>query len=170
MAKITVSEALKLVPVKKTALYGDIKKGVLSAETDNRGRKIVDTAELHRVYGSLEIPNTNGKPNGTQRTETNGTGKTSGAGRTQSDTNGNASEVDVIKAQVDFLTASLEKAETRAEELKADKQELGERLAEAHKMLSAEQEKTRLLMLPDSEHGIKRKKQGSWLGYFRLKR
>ena len=54
-----------------------------------------------------------------------------------------------------------EKAETRAEELKADKQELGERLAEVHKMLSAEQEKTRLLMLPDSEHGTKRKKHGS---------
>ena len=78
--------------------------------------------------------------------------------------NGNASEVDVLKAQVDFLTASLEKAETRSEELKADKQQLGERLAEAHKMLSAEQEKTRLLMLPAP------KKSSSWWGYFRLKR
>lgn len=137
MAKITVSEALELVPVKKTALYSDIKKGVLSAELDHRGRKIVDTAELERVYGPLKTPNTNGKQNGTERTETNGTGKT----------NGNASEVDALKGQVELLTTSLEKAETRAEELKADKKELGERLAEAHKMLSAEQEKTKVLML-----------------------
>lgn len=174
MAKITVSEALKLVPVKKTALYGDIKKGVLSAETDNRGRKIVDTAELQRVYGSLETPNTNGKANGTKRTGADSNGIPEGTERTEpNDTGtpkGNASEVDVLKAQVEFLTASLEKAETRTEELKTDKQELNERLAEAHKMLSTEQEKTRLLMLPDSEHGTKWKKQGSWLGYFRLKR
>ena len=168
MAKITVSEALKLVPVKKTALYGDIKKGVLSAETDNRGRKVVDTAELERVYGSLGTPNTNGTSNGTKRTGADSNGIPEGTKLTETNgsgtPNGNGSEVDVLKAQVDFLTASLEKAETRAEELKADKQELGERLAEAHKMLSAEQEKTRLLMLPVP------KTKSSWLGYFRLKR
>ena len=154
MAKITISEALNIVPVKKTALYADIKKGVLSAEQDNRGRKIVDTAELERVYGTLKNPNTNGKQNGTERTKSNGTGKVNG---TEADTNGNTSEVSVLKAQVDFLTELLEKAENRAEELKADKQELGERLAEAHKMLSAEQEKTRVLMLPNPE------RKRSWL-------
>ena len=156
MSKITVAEALKLVPVKKTALYGDIKKGILSAETDSRGRKVVDPAELERVYGHLKIPN----PNGKERTDTNNNGKA----------DGNTSEVDLLKAQVEFLTNSLETAENRAEELKTDKKELGERLAEAHKMLSAEQEKTRLLMLTDSEHGKKQKKRGSWLGYFRLRR
>ena len=83
MAKILVSEALKLVPVKKTALYSDIKKGVLSAEKDSRGRKVVDTAELERVYGTLKNPNTNGKQNGTQRTEPNGTGKVKGTERTE---------------------------------------------------------------------------------------
>ena len=148
MAKITISEALNIVPVKKTALYSDIKKGVLSAETDNRGRKVVDTAELERVYGTLKNPNTNGKANGTQRTETNGTGKVNGTERTEADTSGNVSEVSVLKAQVELLTESLERSEKRAEELKEDKKELGERLAEAHKMLSTEQEKTRLLMLP----------------------
>ena len=152
MAKITVSEALKLVSVKKTALYGDIKKGVLSAETDNRGRKIVDTAELERVYGTLKDPNTNGNENGTQRTGTNNNGTAEGTERNETNGSGtpnaNASEVDVLKAQVEFLTTTLQKAEIRSEELKADKQELSERLAEAHKMLSAEQEKTRLLMLP----------------------
>ena len=161
MAKITVSEALKLVPVKKTALYGDINKGVLSAEKDSRGRKVVDTAELQRVYGTLKNPNTNGKQNGTQRTELNGTGKVKGTERTEADTNGNANEVSVLKAQVELLTESLERSEQRAEELKTDKQQLGERLAEAHKMLSTEQEKTRLLMLPNSEQA-ERKEKG-WL-------
>ena len=161
MAKITVSEALKIVPVKKTALYGDIKKGVLSAEMDSRGRKVVDTAELERVYGSLKNPNTNGKQNGTPRTEPNGTGKVKGTDRTEADTHGNANEVSVLKAQVELLTESLERSEQRAEELKEDKKEIGEWLAEAHKMLSAEQEKTRLLMLPNSEQA-ERKEKG-WL-------
>ena len=164
MAKITISEALKIVPVKKTALYGDIKRGVLSADLDSRGRKVVDTAELERVYGTLKDPNTNGKHNGTQRTNTNGTGKVNGTERTETDTNGNGNEVSVLKAQVELLTESLERSEKRAEELRTDKQQLGERLAEAHKMLSAEQEKTRLLMLPAP------KKKGGWLGYFRLGR
>ena len=170
MAKIIVSEALKIVPVKKTALYEDIRKGVLSAEQDNRGRKVVDTAELERVYGTLKNPNTNGKQNGTQRTEPNGTGNANGTARTEADTHGNANEVSGLKAQVELLTESLERSEQRAEELKVDKKEIGERLAEAHKMLSTEQEKTRLLMLPDSEHSKKQKKRGGWLGYFRLKR
>ena len=148
MAKITIFEALNIVPVKKTALYADIKKGVLSAEQDNRGRKIVDTAELERVYGTLKNPNTNGKQNGTERTKANGTGKVNG---TEADTNGNTSEVSAFKSQVEVLTELLERAENRAEELKVDKQLLGERLAEAHKMLSAEQEKTRVLMLPNPE-------------------
>ena len=148
MAKITISEALNIVPVKKTALYADIKKGVLSADLDNRGRKVVDTAELERVYGTLKNPNTNGKANGTQRIETNGTGKANGTERTEADTNGNASEVSVLTAQVELLKETLERSEQREEELKTDKRELGERLAESHKMLSAEQEKTRLLMLP----------------------
>ena len=161
MAKILVSEALKLVPVKKTALYSDIKKGVLSAEKDSRGRKVVDTAELERVYGTLKNPNTNGKQNGTPRTEPNGTGNANGGARTEADTHGNANEVSVLKAQIEFLTTSLEKSETRAEELKEDKKEIGERLAEAHKMLSTEQEKTRLLMLPNSEQA-ERKEKG-WL-------
>ena len=161
MAKITVSEALKIVSVKKTALYGDIKKGVLSAEKDSRGRKVVDTAELERVYGTLKNPNTNGTQNGTQRTEPNGTGKVNGTARTEADTHGNASEVSVLKAQVELLTESLERSEQRAEELKEDKKEIGERLAEAHKMLSAEQEKTRLLMLPNPEED--EQKSRGWL-------
>ena len=161
MAKITVSEALKIVPVKKTALYGDIKKGVLSAEMDSRGRKVVDTAELERVYGSLKNPNTNGKQNGTPRTEPNGTGNAKGTARTEADTHGNANEVSGLKAQVELLTESLERSEQRAEELKEDKKEIGERLAESHKMLSAEQEKTRLLMLPNPEED--EQKPRGWL-------
>lgn len=40
--------------------------------------------------------------------------------------------VHLLKGQIDLLTTSLEKSETRAEELKAEKKKLGERLAEAH--------------------------------------
>lgn len=54
----------------------------------------------------------------TQPTETKGSGNPNGTKQTETNTNGNASEVDVLKTQVDFLTTSLQTAETRAEELK----------------------------------------------------
>ena len=113
------------------------------------------------MYGTLKNPNTNGKQNGTQRTEPNGTGKVKETERTEADTHGNANEVSVLKAQVELLTESLERSEQRAEELKKDKKEIGERLAEAHKMLSTEQEKTRVLMLPNPEED--EQKSRGWL-------
>ena len=92
MSKITVAEALKLVPVKKTALYSDIKKGILSAETDSRGRKVVDPAELERVYGHLKIPNPNGTPDGTKRTTADNNGRVNGKEQTDTNNNGKADE------------------------------------------------------------------------------
>lgn len=56
MSKLSVTEALKLVDVSKTTLYSDMDKGVVSFELDAKGRKRIDTAELQRVYGTLDIP------------------------------------------------------------------------------------------------------------------
>ena len=45
-----------LVDVSKTTLYRDLKENKLSATTDVRGKKVIDTAELERFYGKLKSP------------------------------------------------------------------------------------------------------------------
>lgn len=52
MPKLTVSEAVKTFPVTKASLYRDLKKGVLSFEYNAKNVKVIDVAELQRVYGN----------------------------------------------------------------------------------------------------------------------
>ena len=67
--KILLSEAENWVKAGRTKIYDDARKGRLSTEKDpHRGnRKVVDTAELERVYGKIRNPDEN-----PQRTQTNG--------------------------------------------------------------------------------------------------
>lgn len=70
--KILLSEAENWVKAGRSKIYDDARKGVLSTEKDpTRGnKKIVDTAELERVYGKIRNPDEN-----PQRIETNGSGR-----------------------------------------------------------------------------------------------
>ncbi len=53
---VTMKVAEQLVPVSRTTLYNDKKAGAFSTEKNAKGRTVVDTAELHRVYGELNTP------------------------------------------------------------------------------------------------------------------
>ena len=70
--KILLSEAENWVKAGRSKIYADARKGVLSTEKDPRrgNKKIVDTAELERVYGKIRNPDEN-----PQQTETNGNGR-----------------------------------------------------------------------------------------------
>ena len=145
MAKILVSEALTLVPVKKTALYGDINKGVLSAEKDSRGRKVVDTAELERVYGQLrQSTHSNDTEMNAVDTPQNGTVNTNDSPDTPSD---NPKIIALMENQITDLKSQLEHANAEKKELL----ELANRL----------QKQNEVLMLPNSEQA-ERKDKG-WL-------
>lgn len=52
MPKLTVSEAVKAYPVTQASLYRDLKKGVLSFAYNAKNVKVIDVAELQRVYGN----------------------------------------------------------------------------------------------------------------------
>lgn len=52
MPKITVSEAVQTYPVTQASLYRDLKKGVLSFDYNAKNVKVIDVAELQRVYGN----------------------------------------------------------------------------------------------------------------------
>ena len=54
MSKITIAQAVQLIPVSESTLRRDIKSGKVSFDTNEKGRKQIDTAELTRVYGQLK--------------------------------------------------------------------------------------------------------------------
>lgn len=122
MSKLSVTEALKLVPVSKTTLYADIAKGTLSCDIDAKGRKRIDPAELQRVYGPL-------------KTEQNGTPEldNSEQNQTYSHTENDSEIVSLLKSQIEHLETEVNIAREREQNLM--------------EMLAVEQQKT-LRMLP----------------------
>ncbi|MBU2764701.1 hypothetical protein A4U49_05260 [Acidithiobacillus ferrivorans] len=54
MAKVSISEAARLVGISRSALYrGYISQGKVSVERDYRNAPVVDTSELLRVFGDI---------------------------------------------------------------------------------------------------------------------
>ena len=64
MSKLTITAAVKVIPVSESTLRRDLKSGKVSFDTDGKGRKQIDVSELTRVYGQLK------QSNGTQPPET----------------------------------------------------------------------------------------------------
>ncbi len=56
MSKLSMTEAVKVIPVSESTLRRDLKSGKVSFETDAKGRKQIDVSELTRVYGPLNEP------------------------------------------------------------------------------------------------------------------
>ena len=132
MAKILISEALKLVDISKSTLYRDVAERKFSWDKDERGRKVVDPAELERFYGKLKTPD-----------ESDGNSQ-----RVQMGQNGNGGIVTVLEKQIDLLESQLEKA--------------GEREVRLLDMLETEQKKTETLLLeykPESQPVARKKTQ-----------
>jgi predicted site-specific integrase-resolvase len=53
MAKLTITESAKAAGIGRATLYRHIKEGKISCEIDKKGQKVIDTAELIRVYGEI---------------------------------------------------------------------------------------------------------------------
>lgn len=60
MAKLNISHAAKAAGIARRTLQRHIEKGKVSYETGKHGRKLIDTAELIRVYGDLKARGTDG--------------------------------------------------------------------------------------------------------------
>ena len=57
MSKLTITEAVKVIPVSESTLRRDLKSGKVSFDTDAKKRKQIDVSELTRVYGQLKNQN-----------------------------------------------------------------------------------------------------------------
>ena len=58
MSKITLSEAVEIIPVSESTLRRHMRTGKVSSEKDHNGRNLFDTVELVRVYGDLKLNGT----------------------------------------------------------------------------------------------------------------
>jgi len=148
MSKLTITEAVKIIPVSESTLRRDLKSGKVSFDLDPKGRKQIDVSELQSVYEKLKIENDTESP-----TEDSAEPSDSANGNHQNPSmNGNDSEkvIELLEGQVKDLKERLEKADGEKSRLL----ELANNL----------QKQNELLMLPSP-----RKKPGI-LGYFRWKR
>ena len=55
--KLTIKEAVGIIPVSESTLRRDLKSGKVSSEKDPQGRRRIDVSELTRVYGQLKHQN-----------------------------------------------------------------------------------------------------------------
>ena len=139
MAKLTITQAVKAIPVSESKLRRDLKAGVVSCEVDEKGKKRFDPSELARVYGQIDLPENNG-----QVKESN---------PSLSETGHDSKEILVMKEnQIADLRAQLEKAEMRETALIDEKSKLLD-------LLSMEKEEKRALMPPVDD----KPKSRNWL-------
>ena len=148
MSKLSITEAVKILPVSESTLRRDLKSGKVSYEKDQKGRKQIDVSELQRVYEQLRTQNGSQPPTDESAEHSEPVNDT----HQNPSMNGNDSPkiIGLLEEQVQDLKERLAKADTE----KAQLLDLADRL----------QKQNELLMLPSPK-----KKNGFW-GYLRLKR
>ena len=120
--KLTIKEAVEVIPVSESSLRRDIKSGKVSSEKDLQGRRRIDASELVRVYGELK-PINEDPPQSDESVR-----------ESQMNTDDTPKIVALLESQVQDLKAQLDTAT--------------EEKAELLKLLSAEKEEKRALMPP----------------------
>ena len=140
MSKLTLTEAVSVIPVSESTLRRDLKSGKVSFETDAKGRKQIDVSELTSVYG-LKTDSADPVIEAPQKPSMNG-----------NDTP-QPQIVDLLTNQVTDLKAQLEKADARESQLIAEKTTLLD-------MLSREQQRS--LPPPEAEEEPDARR-GNWL-------
>ena len=159
MSKLSITAAVKVIPVSESTLRRDLKSGKVSFDTDGKGRKQIDVSELTRVYGQLKQSNGTQPPasgtgehaepvNDTRQTPSMNGNETH---QTPSLTdNDNPKIVALLENQVADLKAQLEKSDERETALITEKSKLLD-------LTDRLQKQNEVLMLP-----APREKRGWW--------
>ena len=122
MSKLTITEAVKVIPVSESTLRRDLKSGKVSFDTDTKDRKQIDVSELTRVYGQLKQSNGTQPPasgTGEHAEPVNNTHQTSSMNG-----NDNPKIVALLENQVADLKAQLAQASDRETALITEKSKL----------------------------------------------
>ena len=115
MSKLTLTEAVKIIPVSESTLRRDLKSGKVSFDTDAKGRKQIDVSELTRVYGPLNTgKHSEPVKDNHQNNKMNGTETPTLPFLTENDTD---KVIALLQGQVQDLKAQLAQANTYKAEL-----------------------------------------------------
>ena len=144
MSKLTLTEAVKIIPVSQATLYRDLKKGKVSFETNGKDRRLIDVSELERVYGELKTPEQSGK--GSENTAETIIEKSQVLSLTNND---NQNKIAMLETQVQELKDQI----TAEREEKTKLLDLADRL----------QRQNEILMLPSA-------KRKGWLDFFKFRK
>jgi hypothetical protein len=80
MSQVSITEAAKMAGVSRATIYNDIDSGTLSFETGPKEKKMINVAELQRVYKTLKSPDETDESKDVEKRQdrqndvTNGTG------------------------------------------------------------------------------------------------
>ena len=144
MSKLTITEAVKILPVSESTLRRDLKSGKVSYEKDQKGRKQIDVSELQRVYEQLRTQNGSQPPTDESAEHSEPVNDT----HQNPSMNGNDSPkiIGLLEEQVQDLKERLAKADTE----KAQLLDLADRLQKQKRAPHApkSKEKKRLLGIP----------------------
>ena len=144
MSKLTITEAVKIIPVSESTLRRDLKSGKVSFETDQKGRKQIDVSELQRVYEQLKTQNGSQPP-------------TDDSADPSESVNGNHQN---LSMKGNDSPKIIELLEEQVQDLKDQLDTATQEKAQLLDLLSAEKEEKRALMPPPEE---KNQKSPNWL-------
>lgn len=141
--QVSITEAATLANVSRTTLYNDMNTGKITFVSNGKNKKVIDVAELERVYGSLNISD-NKQTSSSVKIEQNFTKK------------GEDVAVPLVE-----LAVLRERVETLEIERKRERTQFEERIEQLQETLNKSQEnqnKTTLLL----EHYTKEGAGGDW--------
>ena len=145
MSKLTVTEAVKVIPVSESKLRRDMKAGVVSYEVDEKGKKRFDPSELVRVYGEIDLLENNG-----QVKENN---------PNPSKTRHDSAEIIALKDnQIADLRNQLERTETQLEIASSEKTKLLDLLS-AEKSEKREIKAEMIALMPPPDERVEKPEQ-----------
>ena len=142
MAKLNLTQAAKAAGIARGTLYKHIQEGKISCQLDDKGKRIIDTSELMRVYGEIKQPETTHERSAERPIEHKETQEETGVAQ-------------VLRERIGDL-------EKQVEDLRKDKEESRKREAELLDIVK--QQQTLLLPPGDTQKDGKDAKKAGFFG------
>lgn len=139
--KVNPTEAAQIAGVTRKTLYADMQKGTLSYELTDKKKRLINVAELERVYGTLAKD-----VSGTEQKELFSSKENEG----EKGAPLNDAEAQIMAVRLEFMEK--ERARERAQ--------LNEQIEHLRSMLSSEQEERRKITALLTDQSSEREKQG----------
>jgi len=140
MTQLTVRQAAEQVGVSRQTMFRKIKDGTVSATVDHTGQKQIDSAELLRVFGTLQAPGVTPATGNDRPRLTRATGETAVSPAV-------LVELERLRLQLEFKAAELALAQQRIDELKQRERDVA---GERDRLLALLEQSTRLLAAPSA--------------------